>query len=65
MTHRYFLTEQYGKDVGSEQATRDFLGKYAPKWYKRLGQRLRRLLPHIQPQKATQALEALEEGMVG
>ena len=62
MTHRYFLTEQYGKDVGSEQATRDFVGKFAPKWYKRLGQRLRRLLPHIQTQKNA---EALEEGMVG
>lgn len=62
MTHRYFLTEQYGKDVGSEQATLDFMGKYAPKWYKRLGQRLRRLFPHSSPQKP---LDKLEEGMVG
>jgi uncharacterized ParB-like nuclease family protein len=59
MTHRYFLTEQYGKDVGSEQATIDFVGKFAPKWYKRLGQRLRRFLPHLSARKP---LDTLEEG---
>lgn len=44
MNHRYFLTQQEGHDVGSEQATRDFSAHHAPPAYKRLGQRMRMLL---------------------
>ncbi len=44
MDHRYFLTEKYGHDVGSEEATRDFRKRYAPPAYKRLGQRMQLLL---------------------
>lgn len=44
MDHRYFLTEKYGHDVGSEEATVDFREHYAPPVYKRLGQRMRLLL---------------------
>ncbi|MBB6097044.1 hypothetical protein HNR42_000458 [Deinobacterium chartae] len=42
MDHRYFLTEQYGFDVGSEQAVTDFSAHYAPRWYERMGTRLKR-----------------------
>ncbi|AWN23126.1 transcriptional regulator [Deinococcus irradiatisoli] len=41
MDHRYFLSEKYGYDVGSELATVDFSKKYAPRLYKRLGQRMK------------------------
>lgn len=44
MDHRYFLTQKYGHDVGSEEATRDFRKHYAPPAYKRLGQRVQLLL---------------------
>ena len=44
MDHRYFLTEKYGHDVGSEEATVDFREHYAPPVYKRLGQRMQLLL---------------------
>lgn len=44
MDHRYFLTEKYGHDVGSEEATVDFREHYAPPVYKRLGQRMKLLL---------------------
>lgn len=44
MDHRYFLTQKYGHDVGSEEATRDFRAHYAPPLYKRLRQRMRLLL---------------------
>ncbi|EYB67313.1 hypothetical protein DEIPH_ctg044orf0029 [Deinococcus phoenicis] len=43
MDHRYFLTEKYGHDVGSEEATRDYRAHYAPPLYKRVGQRMRLL----------------------
>lgn len=41
MDHRYFLTQRYGHDVGSEEATRDFGEHHAPPLYRRLGQRLK------------------------
>lgn len=44
MDHRYFLTEKYGHDVGSEEATKDFSERHAPPLYKRLGQRMQLLL---------------------
>lgn len=44
MDHRYFLTEQAGHDVGSEQATVDFSERHAPPLYLRVGQRVRLLL---------------------
>ncbi len=44
MDHRYFLTEKYGHDVGSEEATKDFSAHHAPPLYKRLGQRVQLLL---------------------
>ncbi len=44
MDHRYFLTQQYGRDVGSEEAARDFGKRHSPPVYKRLGQRMRLLL---------------------
>lgn len=44
MDHRYFLTEKYGHDVGSEEATVDFREHHAPPVYKRLGQRVQLLL---------------------
>ncbi len=44
MDHRYFLTEKYGHDVGSEEATRDFSDHHAPPLYKRLGQRVQLLI---------------------
>lgn len=44
MDHRYFLTEKYGHDVGSEEATVDFSEHHAPPIYKRLGQRMQLLL---------------------
>ncbi len=44
MDHRYFLTERYGFDVGSEAAALDFSKHHAPPAYKRLGQRMRLLL---------------------
>lgn len=43
MDHRYFLTQKYGHDVGSEEATRDFRANYAPPLYKRVGQRMKLL----------------------
>ncbi|GMA16700.1 DUF4032 domain-containing protein [Deinococcus metallilatus] len=43
MDHRYFLSERYGHDVGSEQATRDFRAHHAPPLYRRVGQRMRLL----------------------
>ncbi|MDV6374523.1 DUF4032 domain-containing protein [Deinococcus arenicola] len=44
MDHRYFLTQKYGHDVGSEEATRDFRKHFSPPAYKRLGQRMKLLL---------------------
>ncbi|WP_245593106.1 transcriptional regulator [Deinococcus frigens] len=44
MDHRYFLTQKYGADVGSEEAARDFSKRHSPPAYKRLGQRMRLLL---------------------
>ncbi|GHG15536.1 transcriptional regulator [Deinococcus indicus] len=44
MDHRYFLTQKYGHDVGSEEATIDFGANHAPPAYKRLGQRMRLML---------------------
>ena len=41
MDHRYFLSEKYGHDVGSEMATLDFSKRFAPKLHKRLGQRMK------------------------
>lgn len=41
MDHRYFLTQRYGHDVGSEAATRDFRAHHAPPLYRRVGQRMR------------------------
>ncbi|WP_293911782.1 DUF4032 domain-containing protein [Deinococcus sp.] len=41
MDHRYFLSQKYGHDVGSEMATLDFSKKYAPRLHKRIGQRMR------------------------
>lgn len=37
MNHRYFLSEKYGHDVGSERSTKDFVAHYAPHWYHRMG----------------------------
>ncbi|MBB5377127.1 hypothetical protein HNQ07_002600 [Deinococcus metalli] len=44
MDHRYFLTQKYGHDVGSEEATKDFGEHYAPPLYKRALQRVQLLL---------------------
>ncbi|PNY82230.1 DUF4032 domain-containing protein [Deinococcus koreensis] len=44
MDHRYFLTQKYGHDVGSEEATKDFRAHYAPPLYKRIGQRVQLML---------------------
>ena len=44
MDHRYFLTQKYGHDVGSEEAARDFSKRHSPPVYKRLGQRMQLLL---------------------
>jgi Domain of unknown function (DUF4032) len=44
MDHRYFLTERYGFDVGSEVAALDFSKHHAPPVYKRVRQRLRMLV---------------------
>ncbi|QFP76201.1 transcriptional regulator [Deinococcus sp. AJ005] len=44
MDHRYFLTQKYGHDVGSEEAARDFGKRHSPPAYKRLGQRMQLLL---------------------
>ena len=44
MDHRYFLTQKYGHDVGSEEATRDFREHFAPPLYKRIGQRMQLML---------------------
>jgi len=41
MDHRYFLSEKYGYDVGSERATLDFSKKHAPGLYKRFSQRMK------------------------
>ena len=41
MDHRYFLTQRYGFDVGSEVAALDFSKHFAPPIYKRLGQRMK------------------------
>ena len=41
MDHRYFLTQKYGYDVGSELATLDFSKKYAPRLHRRVGQRMK------------------------
>jgi hypothetical protein len=41
MDHRYFLRQELGEDVGSEQAARDYAEHYAPSWLERLWQRLR------------------------
>lgn len=41
MDHRYFLTERYGHDVGSEEATVNFAEQYAPPLLKRLSQRVK------------------------
>ncbi|WP_135228747.1 ParB N-terminal domain-containing protein [Deinococcus fonticola] len=40
MDHRYFLTQKYGHDVGSEEATVDFTTQFAPKRFKRWTQRM-------------------------
>jgi hypothetical protein len=39
MDHRYYLTQEYGQDVGSEKATRDFAEHFSPDAVKRLWQR--------------------------
>lgn len=39
MDHRYYLTERFGKDVGSEQATTDFAAHFSPAPVRRLWQR--------------------------
>ena len=44
MDHRYFLTQKYGHDVGSEEATMDFRAQHSPPLYKRLGQRMKLVL---------------------
>ena len=44
MDHRYFLSERYGFDVGSEVAALDFSKHFAPPGYRRLGQRMRLML---------------------
>ena len=44
MDHRYFLTERYGFDVGSEVAALDFSKHFAPPVYKRIGQRMKLLV---------------------
>ncbi|MBZ9751676.1 DUF4032 domain-containing protein [Deinococcus sp. HMF7620] len=44
MDHRYFLTQEEGRDVGSEQATVDFRAEHSPPAYRRLRQRVRLLL---------------------
>ena len=44
MDHRYFLSQQEGADVGSEEATLDFSEHHAPPVYKRIGQRVKLLL---------------------
>ena len=41
MDHRYFLTQKYGHDVGSEEATLDFSENHAPSPLQRLTQRLK------------------------
>lgn len=41
MDHRYFLTQKYGHDVGSEEATVDFTSQYAPPRFKRWTERLK------------------------
>jgi hypothetical protein len=49
MDHRYFLTQKYGQDVGSERATTDFAAHYSPfllkRFWHRLMQRWRREVP--------------------
>ncbi|ADV66467.1 DUF4032 domain-containing protein [Deinococcus maricopensis] len=47
MDHRYFLTQQYGFDVGSEVATVDFARKHAPAPFQRLQQRARLWRHHL------------------
>lgn len=44
MDHRYFLSQQEGADVGSEEATLDFSEHHAPPIHKRIGQRVKLLL---------------------
>lgn len=44
MDHRYFLTQRYGFDVGSELATLDFVRHHTPRVWKRVGKRLQLLL---------------------
>ena len=40
MDHRYNLTQQFGEDVGSEEATKNFADNYAPDFAKRTWQRV-------------------------
>ncbi len=40
MDHRYYLTQRYGEDVGSEWAATDYAAHYAPAATKRLWQRV-------------------------
>jgi len=44
MDHRYFLTQRYGFDVGSELAALDFSKHHAPPVYQRLTQRMKMLV---------------------
>ncbi len=44
MDHRYFLSERYGFDVGSEVAALDFSKNFAPPGYKRTLQRMKLLV---------------------
>ena len=44
MDHRYFLSQRYGFDVGSEVAALDFSKHFAPPAYKRVGQRMRLMM---------------------
>lgn len=39
MDHRYYLTQRYGQDVGSETATLDYARQYSPYFLKRVWQR--------------------------
>jgi len=39
MDHRYYLTQQFGADVGSEQAATDFARRFSPPFTKRAWQK--------------------------
>lgn len=40
MDHRWYLRERFGQDVGSQQATTDYVQRYSPMLLKRVWQRL-------------------------